>query len=114
MIPWVDFSFDDEERVIVLPGKSASRVLAQIQLHVFSCFNSLLLIKWNAAGKSGREESLTLPGNSHIFPTQQRKQQFWGFSDLKGSKPQLSLFLFSYKEFLSTICYVRPSERIKF
>lgn len=35
--------------VIVLPGKSGSRVLAQIQLHVFFCLNFLLLIKLNIA-----------------------------------------------------------------
>lgn len=49
MIPRVDFSFGDVERVIVLPGKSGSRVLAQIQLHIFFCLNSLLLIKLNIA-----------------------------------------------------------------
>lgn len=49
MIPQVDFSFGDVERVIVLPGKSGSRVLAQIQLHIFFCLNSLLLIKLNIA-----------------------------------------------------------------
>lgn len=49
MILWADFSFDDDEGVIVLPGKSGSRVLAQIQLHIFFCFNFLLLIKPNVA-----------------------------------------------------------------
>lgn len=46
MIPQVS---DDDERVIVLPGKSGSHVLAQIQLHIFFCLNFLLLIKQNIA-----------------------------------------------------------------
>lgn len=48
MTPWVDVSFFDD-RVIVLPGKPGSRVLAQIQLPIFFCLNFLLLIELSIA-----------------------------------------------------------------